>query len=582
VHWYVPLLAAATLISAACGGAVFLHHRQHRGSQRAGLLLFGCGYWSASQLLACLAPDAAGADFWFRAGALGWVFIGPLALHVFMDALSDTRRSLRRVRGLLYAASAVLLALTFATDLVVRGVRPVAWGFWIEVGPVYALTHLNATIGVGLAAAISLRVVQQLSDAERRQLPWLAVAVAVPFVVSTVTDCLLPVAGIPFPPLATASLAFLSLLIVWVVVHYGYSVLTPGSFAAEILSLLPDGVVMLRPDQRIRAANQGLARLTERGVDELTGLQIGELLTWSFQSEEFDDVDCELLARSGRRVPVSVSASALRDRQGHVLGRVLVVRDLREVADLRRRLITSARLAAVGELAAGVAHEINNPLAFVRSNLSQFERLWKRVQGELDQAGRSEALRDVTGDIQELVADSLEGVDRAAEIVRGVRSFAHAGSEKRELADLNELLDDVVRVASPQFRGRVQVETRYAALPPIPCSAQQLRQVFLNLVLNASQAMPEGGRICLLTEAIDGGVAATVEDEGVGIPPEIVDRIFDPFFTTKPVGEGTGLGLGIAHQIVEQHRGTISVESTPGVGTRFRVTLPADDRAPTS
>jgi PAS domain S-box-containing protein len=576
VHWYVPLLAAATLISAACGGAVFLHHRQHRGSQRAGLLLFGCGYWSACQLLACVAPDPARADAWFRAGAFGWVFIGPLTLHVFMDALGDTRRQVRLARNLLYAIAGALLLATFSTDLVLRAARPVAWGYWIEVGPLYALTHMNATLGVGLAGAISLRVLARLSDAERRQVPWLALAVAVPLVVSTVTDCLLPVLGVPFPPLATAALAFLSLLIVWIVVHYGYSVLTPGSFASEILSLLPDGVVMLRPDERIRAANQGLARLTGRSVEELHDLQIGELLTWSFESEEFDDVDCELVARSGRRVPVSVSASALRDRQGHVLGRVLVVRDLREVADLRRRLITSARLAAVGELAAGVAHEINNPLAFVRSNLSQFERLWKQLRDELDRAGRSHAVADVLADVEELVADSLEGVDRAAEIVRGVRSFAHAGSEKREPADLNELLDDVVRVASPQFRGRVRVETRYASLAPIPCSAQQLRQVFLNLVLNASQAMPSGGVIRLVTEAIDGGVAAIVEDEGVGIPPEIVDRIFDPFFTTKPVGEGTGLGLGIAHQIVEQHRGTISVESMPGVGTRFRVTLPAD------
>jgi hypothetical protein len=220
---------------------VFLHHRHHRGSQRAGLLLFGCGYWSACQLLACLAPDPAHAEAWFRASAFGWIFIGPLALHVFMDALGDVRRKVRLVRDLLYAATSVLLFATLFTDLVIESALPVAWGHWIVVGPLYPLTHLNATIGVGLAGAISLPVLARFSDAERRQVPWLALAMAVPFVVSTVTDCVLPTLGIAFPPLGTAALAFLSLLIVWIVVHYGYSVLTPGSFAAEILALRTRG-----------------------------------------------------------------------------------------------------------------------------------------------------------------------------------------------------------------------------------------------------------------------------------------------------------------------------------------------------
>ena len=160
--------------------------------------------------------------------------------------------------------------------------------------------------------------------------------------------------------------------------------------------------------------------------------------------------------------------------------------------------------------------------------------------------------------------------------MRGVKCFAHAGSAKRELADLNQLLDDVLRVATPQLRARAEVERDYGDIPPIPCASQQLRQVFLNLVLNASQALETSGTIRIATEPIDGGVAVIVEDDGCGIPPEIIDRIFDPFFTTKPVGEGTGLGLGIAYQIIEQHRGKITVESKQGEHTRFRVHLPTD------
>ena len=575
MHPYIPLLAAATLVSAFCGGAVFLHHRNHRGSRLAGTLLAGCGYWSLCQLMACLAPDPARAEFWFRIAAFGYVFIGPLALHVFMEAMGDERRWVERVRDVLYAAAALLVGAVLFSDWIIVAATPVPWGHWMLVGPLYPLTHGLASVGVLLGGAVAWRTLSRLSDAERQQVPWVALAVGVPFTVATVTDSIFPSLGIVFPPLATTALAFLSIVIVWIVMHYGYSMLTPGPFAAEILAMLPDGVAMLRADERIRSANEGLARLAERSVEELEDTPIGELLSWSFESEEFDDVDCEVIGRSGRRVPVSVSAAAIRDRQDNVLGRVLIVRDLREVADLRTRLVTSARLAAVGELAAGIAHEINNPLAFVRSNLSQFETLWKAVRTELDD-DRAERLADVIHDVEDLVAESLEGVDRAAEIVKGVKSFAHAGSEKRELADLNQLLDDVLRIAAPQLRERVEVVRDYADIPPIPCSSQPLRQVFLNLVMNASQSMDGQGTIRVATRPIEGGVAVIVEDDGCGIAPELIDRIFDPFFTTKPVGEGTGLGLGIAYQIIEQHRGKITVESEPGRRTCFRVHLPMD------
>jgi signal transduction histidine kinase len=576
VHPYVPLLAAATLVSASCGGAIFLHHRDHRGSRLAGALMFGCGYWSLCQLLACLSTGPAQAELWFRISSFGWLYIGPLTLHIYMEAVDDRRTWVRRTRDGFYLAATALVGMVFFTDWVIAGAMPVPWGYLFRAGPAYMLSHGLATLGVGLGIAIAWHTISRLSDAELRQLPWVVVAVGTPFAVATVTDAILPVMGIPFPPLASVALAFLALVTVWIVVRYGYSMLLPGPFAAEILAMLPDGVALLRPDDRIRSANAGLARLAERTPEELEDTPIGELLSWSFDSAEFDEVDCEVIGASGRRVPVTVSSLGVRDRQGHVIGRALIVRDLREVADLRTRLVTSARLAAVGELAAGIAHEINNPLAFVRSNLSQFDSLWKVVRGELD-AEAATRIAEVLADVEELVDDSLEGVDRAAEIVRGVKSFAHAGSEKRELADLNQLLDDALRIASPQLRERVRVLRDYADIPPIPCSAQPLRQVFLNLVMNASQAMEDGqGTIRVATQPIEGGVAAIVEDDGSGIAPEVIDRIFDPFFTTKPVGEGTGLGLGIAYQIIEQHRGKISVESHPGRGSRFRVHLPLD------
>ncbi len=165
MHPYIPLVAAATLISAACGGAVFLHHRNHRGSQLAGLVLFGCGFWSLCQLLACLSPDPARAELWFRVSAFGWLYIGPLSLHVFMEATGDERRPIRVARNALYAIGSTLLVATLFSDLILAGAIPVEWGYLFVTGPLYPLSHLNATAGVALGGVTRSGVVRQQQGA---------------------------------------------------------------------------------------------------------------------------------------------------------------------------------------------------------------------------------------------------------------------------------------------------------------------------------------------------------------------------------------------------------------------------------
>jgi signal transduction histidine kinase len=266
-----------------------------------------------------------------------------------------------------------------------------------------------------------------------------------------------------------------------------------------------------------------------------------------------------------------VSTAILRDRQGFPIGLVLVARDLREIASLRSRLVTSGRLAAVGQLAAGIAHEINNPIAFVRANLGT-------LRGLLPGLAKGDGACPLH-EAEELLDESLDGVDRVVAIVRDVKSFSHAGGGPRESVDLNALLDAVLRVAAPQLRYAGRIERRYGTVPAVLGDPQELKQVFLNLVLNASQAVSGTQAIRIVTESAAGRVVACVEDDGCGIAPEVIAHIFDPFFTTKRVGEGTGLGLAIAYQIVRKHGGELSVESRMGAGTAFRVELPAADAA---
>jgi signal transduction histidine kinase len=574
LHPYLLLATLACAICAACAGAILLQGPRQRPNQLLALLMAGASVWAAGDVLAAAAPTARAAASTIRLAAPGWILVGALTLHLFVEVAPRRRPFWQTGVAALYAASALLIGLAWTTPWLVDRADRVPWGWLPRFGPLYPVAIAGVMAGVVPGLWIARRALRSLSEGERRQLRWVALAATLALVGSTVSDWLLPLLGIDFPPLASTSMALVGVVLVGMVDRFGYSMLAPGTFAAEIVGILPDGVALVRPDQRIRWVNEGLVRLSGRRAEQLVGMHVGDLVTWSFETSEADEGDCELHGASGQPIPVSVTSTLLHDRQGHAIGRTLVVRDLREVADLRQRLITAARLAAVGELAAGIAHEINNPLSFIRSNLSQLEERWKSAGGRIAEIGGDEILRELLSECEELFDDSVEGVDRAAEIVRGVRSYAHAGSSERVPTDLSQLLEDVLHVASGQMLGRT-VERDYDDTPPVLCAPQQLKQVFLNLVLNASQAMSEGGTIRVACESVDGDVVVSIEDDGCGIPPEVIDRIFDPFFTTKPVGEGTGLGLGISYQIVKGHGGGITVDSAPGRGSVFRVRLPA-------
>jgi signal transduction histidine kinase len=264
---------------------------------------------------------------------------------------------------------------------------------------------------------------------------------------------------------------------------------------------------------------------------------------------------------------------------GHIavqLGRVA------ERESIQERLQQSQKMEAVGRLAAGLAHEINNPMSYVRSNLHSLQQEWSRLHSKLQPA--SQLGEDHLADCEELIEESLEGVERTISIVRDMQELSHSGGSDRsrwELADLSELLAGACRITSARAAGRIRFEHVHGEVPPCRCSPNQLRQVFVNLIVNAIYAIGETGRegtIRLTTSLEDGHVVARVQDDGPGMSEETRERLFDPFFTTKPVGEGTGLGLSVSYEIVRSHGGEIRVHSEPGAGATFEVRLPIDPR----
>jgi PAS domain S-box-containing protein len=258
------------------------------------------------------------------------------------------------------------------------------------------------------------------------------------------------------------------------------------------------------------------------------------------------------------------------------------------------QLMQSEKMASIGQLAAGIAHELNNPIGFVHSNLGTLDGYLHDIAAIIDayQAfvaaqPESEATKAIERlleerdfvflkeDIFKLVSESKDGLGRVRKIVQDLKSFSRVGEQEWQEADLHQGLDSTLNIVWNELKYKCKVVKEYGDIPPVYCLISQLNQVFMNLLVNAGHAIDKQGTITIRTarHGTD-SVCVEIADSGSGMPPEILNRIFDPFFTTKPVGKGTGLGLSLSYNIVRSHHGRIEVSSEPGVGSAFRVILP--------
>jgi len=322
--------------------------------------------------------------------------------------------------------------------------------------------------------------------------------------------------------------------------------------------------------------------------------------------ERFKGFESTLTRADGTEVPIGISSAPVFDGAGNKLGAVAVFSDLTEIKLLQRKVLQTEKMASIGQLAAGVAHEINNPMGFIHANLFQMaeymtdiHRVWggvdalqaavargdlseiQRCANELAAVAKEVNIEFVLSDFAKAIRESQEGSERIRHIVNDLRDFSHRDSEHPVLADVNQFLDSTASIVWPMMKHLVVLEKEYRNLPRVYCYPMQLQQVFMNLMVNAYQAIEQrvgdsgkAGTIWLRTEPRAGGVAIVVKDTGVGIAAENLDRIFDPFFTTKKVGMGTGLGLSTCFNIIERHGGSLVAESEPGVETVFTVWLP--------
>ncbi|MRR12180.1 PAS domain-containing protein, partial [bacterium] len=344
-------------------------------------------------------------------------------------------------------------------------------------------------------------------------------------------------------------------------------------YTQSILRSITSGVLTVGPDGSVLTANLAAERMLGMREEDMVPRKLSVLFRDDGGLQSALDrivhgrtpklvTDVQAQTRGGRTLHARVAMARMRDLGGREFGAVVTMEDVSEVKALTDQLIRADRLAAMGELTAGVAHEVRNPLGIIRASVQLVE------DAGSDRARVAEATRVIKQEI-----------DRLDRVIKALLDFGRPSHPTLRPIDIEDVVADVV-LFTRQFAGQsqVEIETEYSAgIPLVSADPDQLKQVFVNLVSNAVQAMETtGGVIRIRVWDDDAFVFVSVSDTGPGIPPDTLAKVFDPFFSTKD--SGTGLGLTIVHRIIDQHGGRIEVQSTPSTGTTFTVALPATPR----
>ncbi len=400
---------------------------------------------------------------------------------------------------------------------------------------------------------------------------------------------------------------------------------------SQILNTISTGVRLIDRDCIVQRVNRSFCTMTGMKEEELVGSKCytcfldercrqSDLCTLHQIDMAGRAIHTEVVktTKSGKKLHCMLTATPYRDKEGSVMG---IVEDFQDISErvqaeqdreqMQTQLLQRSKLESVGQLAAGIAHEINTPIQYIGTNIDFFSESFEDIshlfttldnlaaQGENEtdpkQVSKTihEALEQadwefLREEIPTALAQTRDGVNRVSAIVRAMKEFSHPGSREKVPADLNEIIKNTLMVSSNEWKYAAEIETHFGDLPMVPCLSDEMGQVFLNIIVNAAHAIgnlqeqtgtEEKGRITIATSTEDDFAEIRITDSGGGMAEEVRKRVFDPFFTTKEVGKGTGQGLSIAHNvIITKHQGTITVDSEVDKGTTFIIRLPLKER----
>ncbi len=573
MHPYVFVPLAACVLGTAITAANIARAPQH-GAARASAVILGFGsLWALMELMTATSADAESAVFWQRIISVLAISLGPM-LPLALGALRPHHeRAMRRIAITAAITGSPLMVLSVTTPWVVSGVVPSLTTIWrLEAGPLFPWLLAQA---VGPPAITIVAIVLTANHAPRAQIRGsdllLAVLIAVPVLAALVTEGVLPMLGIDFPRVGVLSISVLGGA-AWLHYFSGFDgSISEAGLARRILERLPGGVALIEMDGGLRSVNHTLASWMGERRDDLIGRSVSSLILMPLPEllALDEERESELLPFGRDPIPVAVSIAPIHDRQGGAVGHVVSLRDLREQAFLESHLRTAHQMATVGEMAAGIAHEVNNPVAYIQANLNLMRRHYAELASLLAEESETAACTpEFVESGGDRVEEALAGLAHISSVVREVRAFAHAGQGERQLADVNELLESALQLAALHRGSNDRVDRAFAELPRIEIGSQALKQALFGIAQWAFSHVASGARVEVGTAIVDDRVHVVFElrtDHG--------RRAAEPM--GRPASGG--IQLVIARQIVEEEGGALHVEEFDDGFTRVRALLPGGE-----
>ncbi len=568
------------------GSFIFLRDTRKPLSRIFMLLCLSLALWSFAEFGYRQADNLETAYFWLKLSDLSFI-VSPVLLHFVLVFTREWRLLRSKLTYLLlYAPALVVILVSLTTDMI--GGEPVKeyWGWTCaipESSLVYNVTYFWA-YGLGILSIYLclLCYLKELDHKRKQQAKYVLIGFLIVLATGLITEWMLPLLQVRIPELTTTTFTIACACAGYAMWKYELFAMTPANAAEGIISTMPDSLLLVGPDQSITLANKATLKMLGYKESELIGQAVeiifaekdGEkAVVGGMAAEEsearFVVAETSFRTKAGKSVPISLSRSVMRDREGKLQGIIYIGRDIteRKLAEeekqrMEEHLQIAGRLAAVGELSAGVAHELNNPLA--------------AIQGFAQFLAQRENVDETTKSDAETIYKEAQ---RATRITGNLLSFARRQKPEKRLVSINEVVEKALELHAYRMKvNNIEVLLELdTGLPMTMADPDQMQQVFVNVLSNAEQAMTEahgGGKLCVKTQKVRKVIRIAFTDDGPGISEDNLRRMFDPFFTTKDVGKGTGLGLSICYGLVEGHGGHMYARSKPGKGTTIVVEIP--------
>jgi PAS domain S-box-containing protein len=569
----ITIFALSSLFSSficlVLGNFVYSLNRKKVINKVFGLMCISISYWAFTDFMVLQAANIETAYSWYKLGFL-WPFTIALLFHFVLIFSGKTKILNKKLTLFLLYAPALLFSIVEATtDLIGGELVKVSWGYTYIVPETSLLFWVSSLwlFALGfLALGLCVRYQMQVSGIKKIQAKFVTIAFSIPISVSLVSQIFPIMAGFKIPDFSVISTTVLCTFVAYAIWKYDLFILNPITVADNIITLMPDLLILINTEGKILSVNKSLVTLSGYTEDEIVGKKVDLLFLKEqtakktmenlFKTGKLTNYETKFKTKSNQEVETNISASLVKDKIGQNCGAILIGRDITEKKQMEEQLIKSERLAAIGQAATMVGHDLRNPLQAIENGVYL-------LNAELSK----NRMTNTTKTTIDAITKSIEYADN---IVNNLRSFTKMEKPMLVETDINSVVKESLSLVNKPDNIELVIKTE--EMPKIKVDKKMLKRVFVNLATNGMQAMKEKNGTLTVTTKKNGEFAeVSFKDTGVGISKEGMKKLFTPFFTTK--AQGMGVGLALCKKFVELNKGTIDVESEQDKGSKFTIKL---------